>query len=212
MVALSAALCQRVGTAPGDGSQHELGDLALPHVPIFRVQALDALDSIAFSAMRFCVFNATVDAEADGENSLLKALVADGSDAGGLEAQINLPAGKEVRDAKARCDLRQGYAVRKELLILNAHTCIQMMRPALSSFRDELADSHGHATGSCRASVGLAVDGRLMQVEKTIGEQLGQHHIVRVLAGLLEETDAKLFMAGIVILGKVSSQTQNGTW
>lgn len=75
-----------------------------------------------------------------------------------------------------------------------------------------MADSHGHSTGSCRASLGLVVDGCLMQVEKTIGDQLGQHHIVRVLAGLLEEADAKLFMAGIVILGKVSFQTRNGTW
>lgn len=42
------------------------------------------------------------------------------------------------------------------------------------------------------------------QVEETVREQLGLPNLVAMLTGLLGETDVQLYLAGVVILGKVS--------
>lgn len=42
------------------------------------------------------------------------------------------------------------------------------------------------------------------QVEETVRIQLGFPRLVASLTGLLEETDVQLYLAGVVILGKVS--------
>lgn len=51
----------------------------------------------------------------------------------------------------------------------------------------------------CRHPFNLAV----YQVEEMIRAQLGLPKLVAVLTGLLGETDVQLYLAGVVILGKV---------
>lgn len=59
-------------------------------------QALDAVDSMAFSAMRFCKLRSANPSRGQGNSALIAALVADGSSIGGLESEIRLPDGDKV--------------------------------------------------------------------------------------------------------------------
>lgn len=52
---------------------------------------------MAFSAMKFCELKSTVvGSKGEGNSAVLAALVADGSDTGGLESELSLPAGRKV--------------------------------------------------------------------------------------------------------------------
>lgn len=59
-------------------------------------QVLDAVDSMAFSAMRICALKAESDENGKGSRGLVEALVNDGSSIGGLESEIRLPSGAKV--------------------------------------------------------------------------------------------------------------------
>lgn len=60
-------------------------------------QALDALDSMAFSAMKFFIVSAANPDRGEGNSALVAALVADGSSIGGLESEIRLPTSDKAR-------------------------------------------------------------------------------------------------------------------
>ncbi|CAM9322764.1 unnamed protein product [Ectocarpus sp. 4 AP-2014] len=60
------------------------------------LEALDAVDSIAFSAMRFCKLRSANPSRGQGNSALIAALVADGSSTGGLESEIRLPDGDKL--------------------------------------------------------------------------------------------------------------------
>ena len=58
-------------------------------------KALEALDSMAFSAMRLCIFSSENSPD-ETSLALVDTLVADGHSTGGLESEIRLPAGNKV--------------------------------------------------------------------------------------------------------------------
>ncbi|CAM9250431.1 unnamed protein product [Ectocarpus fasciculatus] len=60
------------------------------------LEALDAVDSMAFSAMRFCKLRSANPSRGQGNSALIAALVADGSSIGGLESEIRLPDGDKL--------------------------------------------------------------------------------------------------------------------
>eukprot|EP00903_Cladosiphon_okamuranus_P010713 g10125.t1 len=98
------------------------------------LEALDAVDSMAFSAMRFCELSHANPNRGQGNSDLVAALVAEGCSIGGLESEIRIPNSDKV--------------------------------------------------------------------EETVRAQLGLPNLVATLTGLLGETDAQLYLAGVVILGK----------
>eukprot|EP00752_Nemacystus_decipiens_P010681 g9512.t1 len=102
-----------------------------------QLEALDAVDSMAFSAMRFCELSYANPNRGQGNSSLVAALVADGSSIGGLESEIRIP--------------------------------------------------HGD------------------RVEEIVRAQLGLPNLIAMLTGLLGETDVQLYLAGLVILGKLAT-------
>lgn len=64
---------------------------------------LDALDSMAFSAMRFCqIKSSALRGNEEGMSSVMAALVASGNGIGGLEAEIWLPDGDQARTTTIR--------------------------------------------------------------------------------------------------------------
>lgn len=63
-------------------------------------QALDAVDSMAFSAMRFCELSDSNPNRGEGNLPLVAALVAGGSSIGGLESEIRIPNGDKVQRTK----------------------------------------------------------------------------------------------------------------
>ena len=67
--------------------------MARAHPP----KALDALDSMAFSAMRLCVLSSANPDRGQGNSALVAALVAEGSSIGGLESEIRVPTSVKVR-------------------------------------------------------------------------------------------------------------------
>ncbi|CAM9105103.1 unnamed protein product [Ectocarpus sp. 13 AM-2016] len=60
------------------------------------LEALDAVDSMAFSAMRFCKLRSANPSRGQGNSALITALVGDGSSIGGLESEIRLPDGDKL--------------------------------------------------------------------------------------------------------------------
>ncbi|CAM9096960.1 unnamed protein product, partial [Hapterophycus canaliculatus] len=60
------------------------------------LEALDAVDSMAFSAMRFCELSYANPNRGEGNSALVAALVADGSSIGGLESEIRVPSGDKL--------------------------------------------------------------------------------------------------------------------
>lgn len=63
-------------------------------------KALDALDSMAFSAMRLCVLSCAYPDRGQGNSALVAALVAEGSSIGGLESEIRVPTSEKVGKKK----------------------------------------------------------------------------------------------------------------
>ena len=65
-----------------------------PYTP----EALDALDSMAFSAMRLCLLSSANPADrGEGNSALVAALVAEGDSIGGLESEVRVPTSEMVR-------------------------------------------------------------------------------------------------------------------
>ena len=59
-------------------------------------QGLDTVDSMAFSAMRFCELSTANPNRGQGNSDLVAALVADGTSIAGLESDIRVPDGEKV--------------------------------------------------------------------------------------------------------------------
>ncbi|CAM9883661.1 unnamed protein product [Scytosiphon promiscuus] len=60
------------------------------------LEALDAVDSMAFSAMRFCELSYANPDRGKGNSALVRALVENGSSIGGLESEIRIPNGNKL--------------------------------------------------------------------------------------------------------------------
>lgn len=88
---------------------HSLKAAACPtHSCIPTAQALDALDSMAFSAMRLCVLSCANPDRGQGNSALVAALVAEGSSIGGLESEIRVPTSDKVP-----IEIGQGLVLRR---------------------------------------------------------------------------------------------------
>ncbi len=88
------SLLQQAIFHPRPASEYLTATICCASVP----QGLDTIDSMAFSAMRFCELSSAYPNRGRGNSDLVAALVADGDSIAGLESEIRLPDGETVRE------------------------------------------------------------------------------------------------------------------